>query len=434
MATTTYEPIATHTLGSAAANYTFSSIPSTYTDLVIVINGSTTGSCDLKWQANSDTGSNYSGTRVTGSGSAAFSSRFTSDTGAAFGWSNTSPSVNILQIQNYANTTTFKTSLGRPSNSNALVGAYAGLYRSTSAITSLNLMNTDGASFTSGTTFTLYGIANANTGAKATGGVITYDSTYYYHTFGASGTFTPTQSLTADYLVVAGGGGGGRGGGISGGGGAGGFKTSIGGSALSLTSGTSYTVTVGAGGPGGTNSTPGLDGVDGSNSVFDTITSTGGGGGGGGSGAQLDARAGGSGGGGGENSGATGTGGAASPSGQGNAGGVGGAINPSTGRGGGGGGAGAVGATGTASGNGGAGLSSSITGSSVTYAGGGGGGSYNTAVGAGGSGGGGAGGDPLILGVNAVAGTVNTGGGGGGNTGADGAAGGSGVVVIRYAK
>ena len=49
-------------------------------------------------------------------------------------------------------------------------------------------------------------------GAKATGGTITTDGTYWFHTFTSSGTFTPTQSLTADMVVVAGGGGGGGGG------------------------------------------------------------------------------------------------------------------------------------------------------------------------------------------------------------------------------
>jgi hypothetical protein len=48
--------------------------------------------------------------------------------------------------------------------------------------------------------------------ALATGGnTIVFDpNTFsFIHTFTSSGTFTPTQSLTANYLVVAGGGGGG---------------------------------------------------------------------------------------------------------------------------------------------------------------------------------------------------------------------------------
>ncbi len=78
------------------------------------------------------------------------------------------------------------------------------------------------------------------------GGIITEDSQYWYHTFGASGAFIPKQSLTCDILQIAGGGGGGftRGGA----GGAGGLLLH---SAQSLTA-TSYNVTVGAGGAAGT--------------------------------------------------------------------------------------------------------------------------------------------------------------------------------------
>ena len=100
----------------------------------------------------------------------------------------------------------------------------------------------------------------------------------------------------------------------------------------------------------------------------------------------------------------------------------------------GGGGAGAVGADGSgASGNGGVGLASSITGSSVTRGGGGGGALYNVGTaGTGGTGGGGNGGTNASS--AGVAATVNTGGGGGGaHSQAASGAGGSGVVILRWA-
>jgi hypothetical protein len=82
-------------------------------------------------------------------------------------------------------------------------------------------------------------------------------------------------------------------------------------------------------------------------------------------------------------------------------------------------------------GAGGAGLPSSITGSSVTYAGGGGGGSsYNP--GAGGAGGGGRGSNGGGGSDNPGSGVANTGGGGGGWNGGYHGLGGSGVVVIAY--
>ena len=106
----------------------------------------------------------------------------------------------------------------------------------------------------------------------------------------ASSSVTPT-ALSINYLVVAGGGGGGSiwtGGtyGGSGGGGAGGVRSTVGATggggsletALSISTSTNYTVTVGAGGAGSTDYND--DGFNGSNSVLSTITSTGGGGGG----------------------------------------------------------------------------------------------------------------------------------------------------------
>jgi hypothetical protein len=245
----------------------------------------------------------------------------------------------------------------------------------------------------------------------------------------ASNSVTPIDGITVEYLVVAGGGGGGgasdNGGTPGGGGGAGGFRTSIGGSALTLIASTNYQVTVGAGGSaGGSRSS----GVNGSNSVFSTITSTGGGRG---SGQASTPNSGGSGGGACGGTGGAGNAGAFTPS-EGNDGG--------DGDGGGGGGATAAGSNGVGSGgnrSGGAGTASSITGSSVTYAGGGGGGGHiaggTGTPGAGGAGGGAAGVDS----GNAVAATVNTGGGGGGGGAVNGgtsnpSAGGSGIVILKY--
>jgi len=57
----TYTPIATNTLASVSTGVTFSSIPSTYTDLVLVINyrldGTGTGAAGAL-RFNSDSGSN----------------------------------------------------------------------------------------------------------------------------------------------------------------------------------------------------------------------------------------------------------------------------------------------------------------------------------------------------------------------------------------
>ena len=244
-----------------------------------------------------------------------------------------------------------------------------------------------------------------------------------------------TQNVDHEYLVIAGGGAGGDAANTSGygrgGGAAGGMLSNYGGTAIELTPGTTYTITVGTGGvvvdgnQGGAGVNSSISGTG-----LTTITATGGGGGGSDSGATKGGGAGGSGGGGGSQDG---TGGSAtvSPS-QGNDGGDG-----DTDAGGGGGGAGAVGANIPSAGNGGnggAGLANSITGSSVTYAGGGGGG--GNAPGAGGSGGGGTGFDYST--AAATAGTDGLGGGGGGGghlshaleAAADG---GNGRIILRVA-
>jgi hypothetical protein len=285
---------------------------------------------------------------------------------------------------------------------------------------------------------------NSSTGAiSGTLPAINTNTTYSFTINATDGTntvprtfsITSSDILEIDYLVVAGGGGGG--GGYGGGGGAGGFRTSFGTSGrnssaeskLILAKGTNYTVTVGNGGAGGVSGYGSANGSNGSNSVFSTITSTGGGGGG-------NARVGSDGGSGGGtmdyNLVSNGT------SGQGFGGGI-GTAGGNYGSGGGG-GAGAAGVNGTTSvgGNGGAGIASTITGSSVTYAGGGGGATYQGGTaGAGGAGGGGAAGaagtnNPQ----NGNPGTANTGGGGGGASAhpysTAGGAGGSGVVILRW--
>jgi hypothetical protein len=432
----TYTPIASVTLSSAQSSVTFSGIPQTYTDLVLVASCQTNAAGtdkDLYLRFNGDSANNYSRTRLVGNGSTATSARQSDVSqivcGAMPGTSYTSEfAANVIQIQNYTNTTTNKTTLVRNSFSQIAVQAIVGLYRSTSAITSVTLIPESG-SFVSGSTFNLYGVANASITnvAKATGGdSVTTDGTYWYHTFRSSGTFTPTQALTCDYLVVAGGGGGGAN--FGSGGGAGGLRctvTATGGggsleSALALTA-QAYTVTIGAGGAAQT-----IDNVlgnPGSNSVFSTITASGGGAGAG------AATAGGNGGsGGGAGGGTTARSGGTGTANQGYAGGS-NAGGPDAG-GAGGGGAGAVGSNTTGSatgGTGGAGVSTSISGTSTSYAGGGGGGNSGSASAGGGTGGASAG--------NGVAGTANTGGGGGGGGqySGDGAAGGSGIVIVRYA-
>ena len=159
----TYEPIATYTVPSAQASYTFTSIPSTYTDLILVVDALTTaGNRALQLVLNSDTGTNYSATYITGDGSSAASGRNTStgyaETYASIG--NTTRSTVIVQLQNYSNTTTNKTILCRSSLADLNVRASVNLWRSTAAITSI-LVRLNADNLNTGSVLTLYGIKAA---------------------------------------------------------------------------------------------------------------------------------------------------------------------------------------------------------------------------------------------------------------------------------
>jgi hypothetical protein len=162
--TTTEIPIATQTLSSAQSTVTFSSIPATYTDLVLIMNlkGSTTGLYPCL-QFNSDTAANYSQTGIYGTGSAA-GSQHTSNSSVAYitsgcVMSNTEFNFNsIVNLQNYSNSTTNKTILSRSNNAASEVNNNVILWRSNSAITRIDILCYLTGSFAIGSTFTLYGI------------------------------------------------------------------------------------------------------------------------------------------------------------------------------------------------------------------------------------------------------------------------------------
>jgi hypothetical protein len=154
-------PIATNTLSASASTITFSNIPQGYTDLVLIIIGTHTGSgvAGLRVSSiNSDGGTNYSDTLLQGNGSAASSARDTSDTSMNIGLISSTQANSIFHFMNYSNATTYKTILARGNDSSALVRAGVGLWRNTSAITSFSL---SGVTFASGTIATLYGVKAA---------------------------------------------------------------------------------------------------------------------------------------------------------------------------------------------------------------------------------------------------------------------------------
>jgi hypothetical protein len=162
----TYTPIATTTLGATAASVTFSTISGAYTDLVLVLAGGTDAASGWGLRFNSDTGSNYSRTYLTGTGSAAGNGTDTNQTTADIAYNgilgNNTNYNSIVNIMNYSNTTTYKTAISRSNNAATGVDASTSLWRSTSAITTIEIRTTTaGKIFNVGSIFTLYGIAAA---------------------------------------------------------------------------------------------------------------------------------------------------------------------------------------------------------------------------------------------------------------------------------
>jgi hypothetical protein len=220
-----------------AASITFSAIPADYTDLYLQMSLRSTAPGDatgLFLRLNGSTVS-YTSRRLYGYDT----SSPTSDTNvsqfivnSSGATSNTFASVSAY-IPNYtssANKSLSFDGVGEDNSSEVYIGIGAMLWSVTDAVTSIVLdpeyATADFAQYSSAT---LYGIRKYGTAGspKATGGIISFDSANnkWVHTFTASGTFTPTQDITCEYLVVAGGGGGSQT--RAGGGGAGGYRSSV---------------------------------------------------------------------------------------------------------------------------------------------------------------------------------------------------------------
>ena len=167
----TYTPIATYTVTGSnllgTTGVTFTSISSTYTDLIIVQQSKTTaGAIGLIRIGNGsvDTGNNYSLTYLAGNGSSASSGRYSNADGiyTRLAHNTTDWGTYITHLQNYSNTTTYKTALARYGNvTYGATEASVALWRSTSAINTVQCMLDRAEYFVVGTTFTLYGVKSA---------------------------------------------------------------------------------------------------------------------------------------------------------------------------------------------------------------------------------------------------------------------------------
>lgn len=160
----TYTPIVSSTVtGSSTTTITFSSIPATYTDLVVVSNYKSAGNNYLMMRFNGDTGTNYSRTEMLGTGSSITNFRGTNEAYAYIS-STYAPTGTmgtfVTHIMNYANTGVFKTLISSANNTDIGPSSVVNLWRSTSAINTI-LITPIGTGYDVGSTFTLYGIKAA---------------------------------------------------------------------------------------------------------------------------------------------------------------------------------------------------------------------------------------------------------------------------------
>lgn len=168
--TGTYTLIASSVFGSANNSVTFSSIPGTYTDLVLVCSiKADAGTPNARLLINNTTTPLASFTQLQGNGTAA-ASNFASGNAGTGGYlygTYYNPLVTgsyktiTFNLIDYANTTTYKTVLIRTSGASDAVEMMAGLWQSTNAITQLNI-STGSNNFDTGSTFRLYGIEAGN--------------------------------------------------------------------------------------------------------------------------------------------------------------------------------------------------------------------------------------------------------------------------------
>jgi hypothetical protein len=156
MPTPTYTPLANVTLGSSAASVTFSSIPATYRDLIVVLNGKTLADSLLIIAFNGDTtASNYNRVDMRGDSGGAIS--VTGNDRYIANFASTDSSTVRLDIMDYSATDKHKTLLSRNTELGSRVRYWANRWANTAAITSV-AVGPDGGSFASGTTVNLYGV------------------------------------------------------------------------------------------------------------------------------------------------------------------------------------------------------------------------------------------------------------------------------------
>lgn len=163
----TYTPISTTLLSTSSASVTFSSIPQTYTDLVLITDCIGDNASYPQIRLNSDTGTNYSYTSLRGQSGSVTASRGSNQswlyiTGSGVYSTNSYQLGNIVFFNNYSSTTQYKTALARDNSYQGTpsIDYVCVTWRNNSAISTINIVPGNG-NFSAGSMFTLYGIKAA---------------------------------------------------------------------------------------------------------------------------------------------------------------------------------------------------------------------------------------------------------------------------------
>jgi hypothetical protein len=171
MANTFIQIGSTVTVGSGgAANIAFTSIPATYTDLLVVFSlrsdsGSAADNAEITFNGSTTT---YSYIRLYGSGSAAASDSSSTYTTSAFivgdGATANTFGNGYLYMPNYASSNSKSFSIDAVNETNAsaaFMGFYAHLWATSAAVTSIQFEPNGGTLFKQYSTASLYGIKNS---------------------------------------------------------------------------------------------------------------------------------------------------------------------------------------------------------------------------------------------------------------------------------
>jgi hypothetical protein len=163
----TFELISSVNLTSSASTINFTSIPSTFTDIVLLFSARQTGFADISdgvYIAFNGSTSGFTGKYLQGSGTSAASGNLARFIGGTPGDSATANTFSntMVYIPNYAGSTNKSFSVDYTIENNATtsyIGMVAGLWSNTAAITSIAL--TGDQTFTTNSNFYLYGVKNA---------------------------------------------------------------------------------------------------------------------------------------------------------------------------------------------------------------------------------------------------------------------------------